>query len=311
MDFFLDAMLCCPGGSSWPAGGGSKQPCALPPPAAGSDLDTPSHRRRAHSVSIAGRSRSRSFTSSSSFAETIYTRKRSKTNDSRLQIGAPSHFRRVENNEHFSTPRRPAFRPLELSIYMPDNRLMPLPQFTANEPPALELEQQTLALAQILTRSNSVSSSSFSIPRKPLASSVLDLLLHDSSAGRASLDTHTSPSVTGDDWEAQPLRARPSLTHSLSSQDLLASMKSQSQVQLPKPVAMARARSNTEPPALWRSARPSEQYRRVEKALEARQVLDAKIRELDILLEHRVSAVLLSGHQSTRRKEGLGFSGKQ
>lgn len=126
----------------------------------------------------------------------------------RPHISAPTNFRHVE----MAMPRRTErFRPLELSIYMPENQLSPiqLPHF---EPAEDILSYPPAALVH--TRSESALSN-FTIRRKPLS-------LTASSMERKSTD-----------W-VQPLRPRPSL----SSEELMAN------VQMP---AMARLRANTEP----------------------------------------------------------------
>jgi hypothetical protein len=126
----------------------------------------------------------------------------------RPHISAPTDFRHVE----MALPRRTErFRPLELSIYMPENHLSPiqLPHF---EPAEDILSYPPAALVH--TRSESALSN-FSIRRKPLS-------LAGPSMERRSTD-----------W-VQPLRPRPSQ----SSEELMAA------IQIP---AMARLRANIEP----------------------------------------------------------------
>ena len=99
---------------------------------------------------------------------------RPKTADSHQQliIGAPTDFRKVD-----SVPaprrRRGEFRPLELSIYLPHNRLSPLPDFSRsdwNARPA-DLEIPRPAKVRSVTDSDfTFSSSTFTLQRKPVES---------------------------------------------------------------------------------------------------------------------------------------------
>lgn len=169
-------------------------------------------------------------------------------------ISGPTDFRHVEN----SMPRRrEAFRPLELSIYMPENQLSPiLPHFGATDD--LSFESDDLSdlpyPPAALTHSRSDSALSFRIPRKPLRSS-----------SRASSE-----------WTAQS-KIRPD---SLSTQELLAALENE----LPKAPPPARLRAMTEPPA----------YERVKSALHEKFELERRLRDIDEQIEERQSIYMSS-----------------
>jgi len=169
-------------------------------------------------------------------------------------IGAPSDFRHVEN----AMPRRTeVFRPLELSIYMPENQLSPiLPHFGTIDDlsfpsdPSQELAYPPAAL----WHSRSESSMSFRIPRKPLRSS-----------SRASSE-----------WTAQ-FKPRPD---SLSAQELLAALEHE----MPKAPPAARLRSMTEPPS----------YERVKSALHEKFELEQRLKDIEEVIEERKSIYINS-----------------
>ncbi|KAL9126694.1 MAG: hypothetical protein Q9217_004291 [Psora testacea] len=92
----------------------------------------------------------------------------------RWNVSEPTEFRRICVSP---VPRLPAFRPIQLSIYIPGNELPKLPKFS--DDPDDEDDVRTLPdisrPAQAVMRSSSdtllsCSTSKFSIPRKPLAS---------------------------------------------------------------------------------------------------------------------------------------------
>lgn len=167
----------------------------------------------------------------------------------RPRIGAPSDFRHVD---HAMPRRKEVFRPLELSIYMPENQLSPiLPHFGQIDdmsfPPdhMKELPYPPTALSH----SRSDSQMSFRIPRKPLRSS-----------SRASSE-----------WTAQ-FKPRP---ESLSANELLAVLEHD----LPRAPPPARLRSYTEPPA----------YERVKSALHERFELEQRLKDIEEIIEERKS----------------------
>ncbi|PQE33259.1 acid phosphatase protein [Rutstroemia sp. NJR-2017a WRK4] len=86
----------------------------------------------------------------------------------RLQISAPYNFQHHVETSYIREPPKvvvrpePKLRPLELSIYLPGNRLSPLPEFGPEDP-----EHQ-------LPHMRSESALSFRVPRKPLLSTVVE-----------------------------------------------------------------------------------------------------------------------------------------
>lgn len=167
----------------------------------------------------------------------------------RPTIGAPSDFRRID---HGGDCRTDGFRPLELSIYLPRNRLSPLPDFDSPLLGPGELESQ--AQRRRLPRSSSVlssPSSEFRIARKPVGSSV-DLTWHGNTF--SSVETRSTPSMFGVDWVSQPLRPRPSLPGLLDSRD----SASLDTAQLPRaPPALAiRSSTDSQRPLVRRGSDP-------------------------------------------------------
>ena len=109
----------------------------------------------------------------------------------RPSIGQPLDFRRVEGVD---VPQRDSYRPLELSICLPDGRLSPLPDFSGDvSDTAAELQMPQKALLR--SRAESVlstgGSSHFTIQRKPVSSAYVQ---EDGQSVRSSVicgPTHT------------------------------------------------------------------------------------------------------------------------
>lgn len=135
----------------------------------------------------------------------------------RPTIGAPSDFRRVEGD--FGQRRAEGFRPLELSIYHPFNRLSPLPDFCSSadeEGPADEdLPPPPLPAFVRTTSVMSLPSSEHRIARKPISTPSSDAAWHPRT--HQSFDALSTVSGLGNDWEVQSLRPRPSLPDRLDS----------------------------------------------------------------------------------------------
>ncbi|KAI9847110.1 MAG: hypothetical protein M1838_001014 [Thelocarpon superellum] len=134
----------------------------------------------------------------------------------RPAIGAPWDFRRMEEER----PRRLGeFRPLQLSIYLPENRLSPLPFFDLygeeDEGSSGGLESPPPAHVP-RTSVYSIPSSTMSIRRKPVGSGSLQR----SSDTRRSIESRSTPATLNSEWTAQALRPRPSIPDSLASEDL-------------------------------------------------------------------------------------------
>ena len=132
-------------------------------------------------------SHSRSLAARASSRASVATLTRPRRSQSRPSIGRPTDFRHfggvdglqsMIDDAAMPVHRRRSFRPLELSIYLPDGcgRLSPLPDFEGDETwtaePA-ELEMPAQALVRVRdSRTNSLSSnaSTFLIQRKPVGS---------------------------------------------------------------------------------------------------------------------------------------------
>ncbi|KAI9828257.1 MAG: hypothetical protein M1826_006083 [Phylliscum demangeonii] len=207
--------------------------------------------------------RSRSLASRASSIGSIlvpWTALTSKPTSRLPAIGLPSDFRRVECD----APRQPelAFRPLELSIYRPQNRLSPLPDFRSTTTSPDDLDDLFLAgpeLASVghdrheqyrssLLRMDSAlshqpcsSSAHFRIARKPVSSIVPLCWAADPASSRQPFDAGSASSVFGADWIVQPLRPRPSLSLSSRSQEPQApSVRARSSVETARRQSQAR-----------------------------------------------------------------------
>lgn len=245
------------------------QPQLIPPPS----VPLPENRPHTRSSSQEWITRTRSFASRAS-SRGSYSLKRklnmyngSTTSTKRPLISAPTDFRHVQPSPPPYLPRR-SFRPLELSIYLPANQLSPiLPHFDDDNP---------TPPPHVHTRSVSALSN-FSIPRKAVPS-YYQRPSYD--AEFSSADT-TPESVAGSFMH--PLRPRPSLPGSLSTQQLLAALDNEP-LSYPPP---ARLRSNTLPIL-------SEQVERVKSVLLEREALERRIRDVDEQIVERRSMSLKS-----------------
>jgi len=192
----------------------------------------------------------------------------------RPTIGTPSDFRRM----NISDRRRENFRPLELSIYLPGNRLSPLPIFSeAPHHGPGELEYPTNAL--IRARSDSLlyrPPTSFAIPRKPV-SSITGMASTDESrfsrSARPSMSTHS---------RSQSLRLGSSNLDSESTKEFLAALDAR----LPQSPSPLRTRSSTEP-GFTLHRRASEQNLRLRIHLEERQEIERRLKDIDTILEEK------------------------
>lgn len=171
----------------------------------------------------------------------------------RPQISAPMDFRHVD---HPLSGRKPSFRPLELSIYMPENQLSPiLTHFGTIDDLSFDPRNKELPAfppsAMTHTRSESALSH-HRIPRKPVRSS-----------------SHVSM-----DWAHKP---RP---ESIEARELFAAMESQ----LPQAPAQARLRSMTAPAG----------YERVKSAIQEKNELEQRLRDIEETIEERKSIYMNS-----------------
>lgn len=224
------------------------QPRLIPPP-------VPEPQDRSFSSNRGWVDQSRDFASRAPSRGSFSVKRTWTSNGSRRpQIGAPSDFRHVERGLP-PTRVRNGFRPLELSIYLPENRLSPiLPHFAPEEPQPSRYSESVTDRMESLSHSRSDSALSFRIPRKPLKSN-----------SRASSD-----------WKGQDEERHVSL----SPDQLLAALESQ----LPKEPPTARLRSMTEPPV----------YQRVQSALHEKLELEQRLKDIDVIIEERRSLYMSS-----------------
>ena len=201
---------------------------------------------------------------------------------SRPTIGVPSEFRRVQSGRISPLRRSPAFRPLQLSIYLPGNELPNLPIFWEDGADmGNDVKMERPAPALIKSRSESMllrqPSSSFSIPRKPISSRMSSL-----DASRFSMDSQFTLNWVGspsrsrsiDHLQSKSTDRRPSFMTTRSAQDFLDALDARDSHSLqPPPTAM---RSDSEPSStIYRRA--SEQSLRLRTHLEERQSLEGRL----------------------------------
>ena len=186
----------------------------------------------------------------------------------RPTISTPYDFKRVE----LPSGRAAGFRPLQLSIYLPGNELEPLPAFD-EEMEDFDLTHPPKALVK--SRSESIlsrPSTSFAIPRKPVASRSLSM-----DGSRFSIDSRYTSS------ELNLGRPRGlSFATSQGTQEFLDALDAR----LPQSPPLLRSRSGPEPVyTLYRRA--SEQSLRLRTHLEERQQVENRLQECDTILEEK------------------------
>lgn len=207
----------------------------------------------------------------------------------RPTIGNPYDFRRAE-----SPPlrRTPAFRPLQLSIYLPGNELPELPRFVEDED-----EEDGAGLAKpvpalVKSRSDPIlsrQSTSFSIRRKPVASrtSSLDAPRFSMDSGLTLIDSiPRSRSRSVDQLRSGGKDRRPSIATSQSARDFLDVLNAPLPP-LPR-LPQATHHPDTGPEtsySLYRRA--SDQSLRLRAHLEERQQIERRLPECDTIMEER------------------------
>jgi len=266
----------------------SEQPTLQPPPAyvhenersISQSYHRPSTSHR-HSTWLAeGRSIASSSLSRMSFTSSRRTR--------RPTIGAPTDFKKVLSGRISPIRRTQAYRPLQLSIYLPGNELPELPIFWDDDEDVDEdagLKRPTQALVK--SRSEPMllrrPSSSFSIPRKPVPSrsSSIDAsrFSMNSCFTLADLPPPVQPrSKSMDRLRSGSIERRTSVATTQSTQEFLDALD----CRFPRPPQPARLRSNSSTPepefALYRRA--SEQSLRLRTHIEERQSLEKRLPDL-------------------------------
>ena len=216
--------------------------------------------------------------------------KKRRNTSRRPTIGAPSDFRKVHSGRISPLRRTHSFRPLQLSIYLPGNELPELPVFWKDDD-IDEEEEEVLGLArptQALVKSKSDPmllrhpSSSFSIPRKPVASrsSSIDATSRFSMSSCFTFNTVNEASThlgsrSTDRLRSGSIERRQSVATTQEFIDAL-------DCHFPRPPAPAAIRSSSSTPepgfTIYRKA--SEQSLRLRTHLEERQSLEKRLPDL-------------------------------
>ena len=254
-----------------------EQPRSAPAPIFDFDEVRPASRASRTSQWIAD---SRSLASRASRRASSATRRKTSRKPT---IGAPSDFRRVE----LPNDRTPAFRPLQLSIYLPGNELPTLPTFTEEEEEVEEEENKAGLMypAQALMKSRSDSvlsrpSTAFSIPRKPVPSRTFSV---DDS--RYSMESRQTLDDFGSTAASKFIPRRPSTALSQGTQDFLDALESR----LPQLPPALRSKTGPEPVyTLYRRA--SEQSLRLRTHLEERSQIERRLPECDTIEEEKFTS---------------------
>ncbi|KAF2193289.1 hypothetical protein K469DRAFT_288746 [Zopfia rhizophila CBS 207.26] len=275
------------------------QPQAVPPPRAEPvtiPRPTTSHSMSRHVSQLVASSRDFATRASSRASVVTLHKPRTSHSRSRPSIGRPTDFRRFDglngvdgiqsmiDDAPMPVRRRRSFQPLELSIYLPDGRLSPLPDFSHSEwnklPAELEIPAQAL-IRDRDSRTSSISStpsnSSYLIQRKPVGSGSRRSSVQSQNSVQQSRPVSGSLPFLLEEPTSRPdtfLSSLPTLQRSSTHSSLTSPHRIVSR--LPSP---SRARSNTEPLHLSSSRRGS--LRR------AKTDVDEAIRELNTIVEER------------------------
>ncbi|TVY85729.1 hypothetical protein LAWI1_G008565, partial [Lachnellula willkommii] len=253
------------GESERPIGIEHRQPRLIAPPMP-EPQDRPSTRGREWV------SRTKSFASRASSRGSFSVRRKINAYNGprrpRMAIGAPTDFQHLTAMPPSRrTEGSGGFRPLELSIYMPQNQLSPLlPHFRPEDIsfPSNDDMKDLPRPPTAMTHSRSGSALSFQIPRKPIRAS----------------------SRTSSEWTAH-FQPRPD---SLTAQELLARLETD----MPNPPPAARLRAMTEPPT----------YERIKSALHEKFELEQRLKDIDEVIEERRSIYMSSRPTSRATSRG-------
>jgi hypothetical protein len=242
---------------------------------------------------------SRDFAIRTSSRASLHTLSRPRKSHSRPRpsIGLPSEFRHTNGVDGIQSMlddapmpvrRRRSFTPLELSIYLPDGRLSPLPDFTVVELEKLpgDLERPAHAVTRD-SRTNSISSHSSShlIQRKPIgsASRRSSIQSQNSRHSRSASVTLSTLPFLQEEPKSRPesfISIPPSLLRSSTAGSLTSPNRIVSH--MPSP---SRSRTNIAP------SRPASLRR-------AKTDVDEAIRELNTIVEERRASAYRSNNQS-------------
>ena len=213
---------------------------------------------------------SRTFMSRASSRASLAIRRHGSNASRRPIISAPSEFRRTDT---YSEPPQKAFRPLELSIYLPGNELRPLPTFSNGPAPDITVPP----MAHIKRPALSRTPTNFSIPRKPVGSirrvtRVISIHRDTEAASISSSHLARSNSIYQTDVT----------TLSCSTQDFL-DLLDDAEPQPRPPVPLRIRPPLTLPKTIHRNA--SDQNLRLRAHLEERQEMESRLQDFDTILE--------------------------
>ena len=247
----------------------------LPSPA----MSTPSRmtnymdggRRLASRASSRASSRARALSQSRSslFAKKQPSRKP-------ITIGRPTEFRRTD--APFARGASP-FRPLELSIYLPGNRLSPLPSFSEEYEDLEALQYPARALIRAKSDDALSRMSTFTVRRKPVASV----------SRYSSFDASSSIYESHASFSSSPQLKQTTASYSspqLSSANNPHATKDHSACQLPPLPVAARVRTLSEPPNTERRPRLADTRRRATS--EERHRVQSRSVDFDTITEERI-----------------------
>ncbi|KAL9634691.1 MAG: hypothetical protein Q9164_003945 [Protoblastenia rupestris] len=207
------------------------------------------------------------------------------------QVSEPTDFRRISASP---VPRLPAFRPIQLSIYIPGNELPKLPKFSDDPeddddlPPVPEIPRPAQAVMRsrsdtLLTRSPS----NFSIPRKPLASrqSSMDGIRQSIDSGRTLNDPVLRPRTSSLYYARSRRPSVATNATSRSNQEFLDMLNAP----LPPLPQLQTLRPASSPPEYASSIfrRASDQSKRLQTHLQERDQVDARSPDCSTIAEER------------------------
>ncbi|MCJ1256491.1 hypothetical protein MMC24_004312 [Lignoscripta atroalba] len=219
----------------------------------------------------------RSIASRVSSTTTVFTKR---STSHRPSISNPSNFRKVED----AVESPGSFQPLELSIYTPGNELPSLPVFSDEPldglaeitfPPRALLRSRSDTL---LSRTLSRSSTSFTIPRKPVPST-RKASTDESRYSLYSYRTSIGPSIQS---RSQSMYRKAAVALPQTTQDFLDSLDAH----LPPPPPPKCISSGSEPQATIHR-RASDQNLRLRTHIEERQEMEKRLKDFDAILEER------------------------
>ena len=236
---------------------------------------------------------------------TSYWRPKTAESQARPIISAPSNFRRVDSAA-IPRRRRAEFRPLELSIYLPHNRLSPLPDFSKSDWTAKldNLELPRPAVVRAAADSDFSFATPASLQRKPVdsASFLFSPSVPGSHRSSSIYDTipYGAPSILPTPPPAVPSRSHANiLVRSVTQRSNSSTSESMTR---PKSPSSLRSRASSEP--------LNTRVRRSNQSRGNLSDIDDAIHELNTIVEERrVDKHVTSDRDATAPVEDDGAGG--